>query len=469
MRRLLPGRPVAAPRLPQALGGRDDQPVFGSQFSQLALPLVAVILLDASAFECRAPRRRSSSCRSSSSALPAGVWVDRLRRKPILVIGDLGPRASARLDSARVRVRRAHDLAALRRRLRSSASARSSSTSPTSRTSRRSSSATSSSRATRSSRSAARRHSSPARAPRAPSSSALGAPVAVLLDAISFVALGGLPLPRSGRRRRCPSRTPSARRAGHAGGGSRGPALGARQPLPARDLGLHRRRSNFFGSMIGALFVVYAVRELGLSARLRSGSPSRSATVGPLLAAFTTGRISNRLRRRADDHHRTAVLFSTSMPPPAARAEVEPAAVPRRIRWRRRLRRRRDLQHHAGQLPAGDLPRADPGTDELGDPLPRLGRDAARSAPRRRARHVVRAPRRDLGRRDRRVSSPFLPILLSPVPKLREMPEPEPDEEPLPSEAEASGGLLVAAGALRPQPTDARAAVPFGTCPSYPR
>jgi predicted MFS family arabinose efflux permease len=42
----------------------------------------------------------------------------------------------------------------------------------------------------------------------------------------------------------------------------------------------------------------------------------------------------------------------------------------------------------------------------------------------------------------------FLPILLSPVPKLREMPEP--DEEPLPSEAEASGGLLVAAGAAPP-------------------
>ena len=37
----------------------------------------------------------------------------------------------------------------------------------------------------------------------------------------------------------------------------------------------------------------------------------------------------------------------------------------------------------------------------------------------------------------------FLPILLSPVPKLREMPEPV--EEPLPSEAEAAGGLLAAA------------------------
>ena len=39
----------------------------------------------------------------------------------------------------------------------------------------------------------------------------------------------------------------------------------------------------------------------------------------------------------------------------------------------------------------------------------------------------------------------FLPILLSPVPRLREVPEPV--DEPLPSEAEAAGGLVpVAAG-----------------------
>jgi len=43
----------------------------------------------------------------------------------------------------------------------------------------------------------------------------------------------------------------------------------------------------------------------------------------------------------------------------------------------------------------------------------------------------------------------FLPILFSPVRKLREMPEPV--DEPLPSEAEAAGGLLpAAAGALPP-------------------
>ncbi len=49
------------------------------------------------------------------------------------------------------------------------------------------------------------------------------------------------------------------------------------------------------------------------------------------------------------------------------------------------------------------------------------------------------------------MSLAVLPVLLSPVRTLREMPEPV--EEPLPSEADAAGGLLVAAGAL-PSATD---------------
>jgi MFS family permease len=62
---------------------------FGSQISGLALPLVAVITLDVSAFQVSllfiietAPFLLIS--------LPAGVWVDRLPRRPLLVIGDLG-------------------------------------------------------------------------------------------------------------------------------------------------------------------------------------------------------------------------------------------------------------------------------------------------------------------------------------------------------------------------------------------
>jgi hypothetical protein len=51
------------------------------------------------------------------------------------------------------------------------------------------------------------------------------------------------------------------------------------------------------------------------------------------------------------------------------------------------------------------------------------------------------------------MSLAVLPVLLSPVRTLREMPEPV--EEPLPSEAEAAGGLVPAtAGAVPAAPPD---------------
>jgi MFS family permease len=62
---------------------------FGSQVGQLALPLVAILVLDASAFEVAA-LATVQFLPFILFTLPAGVWVDRLRRKPILVGGDLG-------------------------------------------------------------------------------------------------------------------------------------------------------------------------------------------------------------------------------------------------------------------------------------------------------------------------------------------------------------------------------------------
>ena len=61
----------------------------GSQVTLLALPLAAILILDASAFEVGA----LSSIEFAPFllvGLPAGVWVDRLRRRPILIAGDLG-------------------------------------------------------------------------------------------------------------------------------------------------------------------------------------------------------------------------------------------------------------------------------------------------------------------------------------------------------------------------------------------
>jgi MFS family permease len=61
---------------------------FGTQFSALALPLAAVIVLHASVFEVAA-LNVVEFLPFVLVSLPAGVWVDRLPRRPILVIGDL--------------------------------------------------------------------------------------------------------------------------------------------------------------------------------------------------------------------------------------------------------------------------------------------------------------------------------------------------------------------------------------------
>jgi MFS family permease len=63
--------------------------VFGSQVGQLAMPLVAIIVLDASAFEVAA-LGVVLFLPFILFTLPAGVWVDRLRRRPILIVGDFG-------------------------------------------------------------------------------------------------------------------------------------------------------------------------------------------------------------------------------------------------------------------------------------------------------------------------------------------------------------------------------------------
>jgi MFS family permease len=61
----------------------------GTQVTQLALPLVAIVILEATPFEV-ALLGMVEFLPFILLSLPAGVWVDRLRRRPILVAGDLG-------------------------------------------------------------------------------------------------------------------------------------------------------------------------------------------------------------------------------------------------------------------------------------------------------------------------------------------------------------------------------------------
>jgi len=60
---------------------------FGSQITGLALPLVAILLLGASAFEV-AVLGVVEFLPFVLFSLPAGVWVDRLSRRPILIVAD---------------------------------------------------------------------------------------------------------------------------------------------------------------------------------------------------------------------------------------------------------------------------------------------------------------------------------------------------------------------------------------------
>lgn len=68
----------------------------GSQVTLLALPLVAITVLDASAFQVGL-LGTVEFAPFVLVGLPAGVWVDRLRRRPVLIAGDLG-RAAALLS-----------------------------------------------------------------------------------------------------------------------------------------------------------------------------------------------------------------------------------------------------------------------------------------------------------------------------------------------------------------------------------
>ena len=62
---------------------------FGDQITLLAVPLTAVIVLQASPFEMGL-LAAAGTLPTALFSLPAGVWVDRLARRPILITADVG-------------------------------------------------------------------------------------------------------------------------------------------------------------------------------------------------------------------------------------------------------------------------------------------------------------------------------------------------------------------------------------------
>ena len=88
MRRFVPGGLWRHPDF-MKLWGAETVSQLGTHVSVLALPFVAIVVLDASAFQV-ALLGVIEFAPFILISLPAGVWVDRLRRKPILVVSDLG-------------------------------------------------------------------------------------------------------------------------------------------------------------------------------------------------------------------------------------------------------------------------------------------------------------------------------------------------------------------------------------------
>src|SRR6266566_2357081 len=62
--------------------------LLGSQVTLLALPLTAILVFNASAFQVGA-LSTVEFLPFVLFGLPVGVWVDRLRRRPILVVADV--------------------------------------------------------------------------------------------------------------------------------------------------------------------------------------------------------------------------------------------------------------------------------------------------------------------------------------------------------------------------------------------
>ena len=115
------------------LWGGETVSELGSQVSLLAIPLLAVRTLHATTFEMGLLTAASTAA-FLVVGLPAGVWVDRMRKRRVMIGADLGRVLALGSVPIAYAIGRSHARPALRRHAGEAASSPSSSTSPTSRT-----------------------------------------------------------------------------------------------------------------------------------------------------------------------------------------------------------------------------------------------------------------------------------------------------------------------------------------------
>jgi MFS family permease len=439
MRRFLPGG-LWRHRDFRNLWAAETVSQLGSQVSGLALPLVAVIVLEVSAFKV-ALLGVIEMAPFILISLPAGVWVDRLRRKPILVTADVG-RA---LLLASVPVAYWLDVLTIWQlyvvgfafgvlTVFFDVSYQSYLPSLVSREQ-----LIEGNSKLEVSRSGAQL-AGPGLA--GVLVEAVKAPGAIVVDAVSFV-LSAFFLFRIKAEEQAPTR--AERQAGP--GMKAEVAEGLRWVFGNRYLrwiAASTATFNFFGNMIFAVYLVFAVRELGLrpgviglvfavanvgylAGALLANRLSRRFGVGPTIVIGASGSTSLLLLAVAPRSNPIPFLIASqaisSMGVPIyniTQLSYRQAITPRRIQGRMNSVMRFIVW---GVMPLGAL----------------LGGAIASWFSLRTAIWVGA-----IG-----MSLAVLPVLLSPVRTLREMPEPV--EDPLPSEADASGGLVpAAAGALPP-------------------
>ena len=288
----------------------------------LALPLAALYVLKASALGV-ALLRSFAVLPFLLFSLPAGVWVDRLRRRPLMVAADLGRAAAigsiplaywlGHLTMAQLYV-----VAGIHGLLSVIFDVSYLSFLPTLVGRERLGEANSKLLGTQSAS-----PSSPGRRSPAGSSRRSVPPVAVLADAVSFLFSGAFVTAIRGRE--VPPEPTGTRARAELAEGLR---YVFSQPY-LRTLTVWISAANLFTSALFALFIVYFVRDLHLGAAT-IGWLSAVINVGFIGAAFVERRARPPLRRRADDRLHRPPLLDRARRHPGRAAVVAAAGADRR-------------------------------------------------------------------------------------------------------------------------------------------
>ncbi len=408
--------------------------VFGTQITLLALPLIAATTLNVTPFEFGL-LGAIEFLPFILLSLPAGVWVDRLRRRPILIAGDVVRAVALPAHPDRLRARRPDDLAALHRRvhqrLRDGLLRRRLPVVPA--VARRSRPDHRRQLEARDER--ARRRRSSGRASPGFLIGAITAPFAILVDSISFVvsALFMVAIRRhedeagaAGRRARRAAVDAERDRGGPPVRRAATVTCGASPRRPGRRTSSRTCSSRSCSSSSSA------------SSRSRPellGLAFSIGAVGFLIGALVAGRDRRAVRRRPNDR-RLGVRVRPVGPAHCDRPGRTRRAVRRRQHLRRRLRQCALYNINQVSLRQAITPESNAGPDERDDAVHRLGHDPDRCDRRRLPRRGDRPSRDDLGRARSAGLFVFLPVLLSPVRSLRRIPDLGPDDaEPVAGEA----------------------------------